>query len=241
MKRALVIGLMVLLLAPLAWAAGETPKKGGSLIVCVGDEPPGLDPTASASAAIDRVVYSNVFEGLVKVDRNGKLVPGLASKWEFSPDGRWMATGTEREYRLWSVPGWQLVARMPANGMYDLPGRMAFSPDSRALAIVPSWFAARLVEVPSGRELATFEAPEVRQRIDALRFSPNGGFLAAGNRECREQPTDDTDQLLQASPQARMVKVSSRTERIGASGRRMSAWPRLKPATTWAICITCSW
>jgi len=88
MKRALVIGLMVLMLAPLTWAAGETPKKGGSLIVCVGDEPPGLDPTASASAAIDRVVYSNIFEGLVKVDRNGKLVPGLASKWDVSADGK---------------------------------------------------------------------------------------------------------------------------------------------------------
>jgi ABC-type transport system substrate-binding protein len=88
MKRALVIGLMVLWLAPLAWPAGEIPKKGGSLILCVGDEPPGLDPTASASAAIDRVVYSNIFEGLVKTDRNGKLVPGLAAKWDVSADGK---------------------------------------------------------------------------------------------------------------------------------------------------------
>jgi peptide/nickel transport system substrate-binding protein len=54
----------------------------------VGDEPPGLDPTASASAAIDRVVYSNIFEGLVKVDRTGKLVPGLATGWEVSADGK---------------------------------------------------------------------------------------------------------------------------------------------------------
>jgi peptide/nickel transport system substrate-binding protein len=88
MRKALCIGLLLLLTAPLAWAAGETPKKGGSLIVCVGDEPPGLDPTASASAAIDRVVYANLFEGLVKVDRTGRLVPGLAAKWEISPDAR---------------------------------------------------------------------------------------------------------------------------------------------------------
>jgi len=88
MKRALLIGLLLLLATPLAWSAAETPKKGGSLIVCVGDEPPGLDPTGSASAAIDRVVYSNIFEGLVKTDRTGKLVPGLASKWDISPDGK---------------------------------------------------------------------------------------------------------------------------------------------------------
>jgi len=88
MKRALLIGLLSLLILPLATVAAETPKKGGSLIVCVVDEPPGLDPTASASAAIDRVVYSNIFEGLVKVDRNGKLVPGLAAKWDLSADGK---------------------------------------------------------------------------------------------------------------------------------------------------------
>jgi len=64
------------------------PQKGGSLIICVGDEPPGLDPTASASAAIDRVVYANIMEGLVKVDRNGQFVPGLATKWDVSPDGK---------------------------------------------------------------------------------------------------------------------------------------------------------
>jgi peptide/nickel transport system substrate-binding protein len=88
MKRALVIGLMILVLAPFTWAAGEPPKKGGSLIVCVGDEPRGLDPTGDTAAAIDRVVYSNIFEGLAKVDRNGKLVPGLAVKWDSSADGR---------------------------------------------------------------------------------------------------------------------------------------------------------
>ena len=88
MKKALAIVLMMLVAASLSWAAAEAPKKGGSLILCVGDEPPGLDPTASASAAIDRVVYSNIFEGLVKVDRDGKLLPGLAAKWEISADAK---------------------------------------------------------------------------------------------------------------------------------------------------------
>ena len=59
MKKALLLGLVIVLMAPAAWAAGETPKKGGNLTICVADEPPGLDPTASASAAIDRVVYAS--------------------------------------------------------------------------------------------------------------------------------------------------------------------------------------
>jgi peptide/nickel transport system substrate-binding protein len=88
MKKAMVTVLVLLAAASLSWAAAETPKRGGDLILCVGDEPPGLDPTASASAAIDRVVYSNLFEGLVKVDRTGNLVPGLADQWDVSPDAK---------------------------------------------------------------------------------------------------------------------------------------------------------
>jgi len=34
------------------------------------------------------VVYSNVFEGLIKVDSEGRFLPGLAERWEVSPDGR---------------------------------------------------------------------------------------------------------------------------------------------------------
>ena len=88
MKKALLLGLMIVLMAPAAFAAGETPKKGGNLTIGVADEPPGLDPTASASAAIDRVVYANIYEGLIKVDRTGKYVPGLALTWDISTDGK---------------------------------------------------------------------------------------------------------------------------------------------------------
>jgi peptide/nickel transport system substrate-binding protein len=87
MKRALVLFCLLLLIAPAALAADPS-AKGGSLVVAVADEPPGLDPTAGTAAAIDRVVYANIFEGLVKVDRNGKFVPGLALSWDVSADGK---------------------------------------------------------------------------------------------------------------------------------------------------------
>ncbi|MDH3663384.1 MAG: ABC transporter substrate-binding protein, partial [Alphaproteobacteria bacterium] len=50
-------------------------------------EPPHLDPTAGAAAAIDEVVYANVFEGLTRIDRNGVVQPGLAEAWVVSDDG----------------------------------------------------------------------------------------------------------------------------------------------------------
>jgi peptide/nickel transport system substrate-binding protein len=88
MKKFILLIIALALIVPAHWAWSATPQKGGSLIISVGDEPPGLDPTASASAAIDRVVYSNIMEGLIKVDRNGQFVPGLATKWEVSADGK---------------------------------------------------------------------------------------------------------------------------------------------------------
>jgi len=51
-------------------------------------EPPNLDPTAGAAAAVDELVYGNVFEGLVHIGRNGGVEPRLAESWEISPDGR---------------------------------------------------------------------------------------------------------------------------------------------------------
>ena len=50
-------------------------------------EPPHLDPTAGAAAAIDEVVYANVFEGLTRIGRDGAVQPGLAENWIISDDG----------------------------------------------------------------------------------------------------------------------------------------------------------
>ncbi|MFB2533339.1 ABC transporter substrate-binding protein [Paracoccus sp. p4-l81] len=51
-------------------------------------EPPNLDPTAGAAAAIDEVVYANVFEGLTRFGPDGSTQPALATRWEASPDGK---------------------------------------------------------------------------------------------------------------------------------------------------------
>lgn len=51
-------------------------------------EPPNLDPTSGAAAAIDEVVYGNIFEGLVRINERGDVEPGLSLFWEVSTDGR---------------------------------------------------------------------------------------------------------------------------------------------------------
>ena len=81
MKKTLFLVLLLTLIVPVWHAVASSPLKGGHLTVCQPAEPPGLDPTANTVAAIDRVVFANIFEGLIKVDSNGRFVPGLATEW----------------------------------------------------------------------------------------------------------------------------------------------------------------
>ncbi|KZL21038.1 Periplasmic dipeptide transport protein precursor [Pseudovibrio axinellae] len=50
-------------------------------------EPPHLDATAGAAAAIDEVVYQNIFQGLTRIGADGSVLPSLAKSWDVSDDG----------------------------------------------------------------------------------------------------------------------------------------------------------
>src|SRR5438445_2059882 len=72
LSAALVLGL---LLSP---AAAQAPR---SVVVQTVTEPPGLDLTATPASATAAVIFYDIQEALVKVDRHGKLVPWLAERW----------------------------------------------------------------------------------------------------------------------------------------------------------------
>ncbi|BBK41035.1 ABC transporter substrate-binding protein [Allostella vacuolata] len=77
-------------LAALAGTAAPSLPAAAKDRVVVGmqAEPPVLDPTINAAAAIDSIVSGNIFESLTLIDDRGGVVPGLADSWTVSADGR---------------------------------------------------------------------------------------------------------------------------------------------------------
>ena len=73
--------------AALALLAGQAAAQD-SITIGMVLEPPNLDPTGGAAAAIDEVVYANVFEGLTRFGPDGAVRPALAESWEVSGDGK---------------------------------------------------------------------------------------------------------------------------------------------------------
>ena len=78
----------LMLATALALVAGGAQAARTDLIVGMVLEPPHLDPTAGAAAAIDEVTYANIFEGLTRIGRSGEVLPALAESWQISEDGK---------------------------------------------------------------------------------------------------------------------------------------------------------
>jgi len=78
---AILITMGIVLAAPATVWARDAVVLGTQL------EPPGLDPTVSASAAIGELTFPTIYETLVHLAPGGTVEPGLATAWDVSPDG----------------------------------------------------------------------------------------------------------------------------------------------------------
>jgi peptide/nickel transport system substrate-binding protein len=79
-----VAAAIALAALPLSAPCAEAAKT--TLVLGMSVEPTGLDPTIAAPVAIGQVTWQNVYEGLVAIDRDGKIVPALAKSWTVTPD-----------------------------------------------------------------------------------------------------------------------------------------------------------
>jgi WD40 repeat protein len=96
---------------------------------------------------------------------------------EFSPDGRWLVTSEEEQYRFWEVGSWKAGRRISRERNSDVPGPVGFSPDTRIAALAITPHRVRLIDVEKGDEIATWDSPD-DEPIGGLRFSTDGTRLA---------------------------------------------------------------
>jgi WD40 repeat protein len=103
----------------------------------------------------------------------------------FSPDNRWLVTGSGQEYRFWSVGSWNSVLRIPQINPRNLPSRAAFSRDGKLVALPMFGAGIRLLDPASLQELATFpDYGQSQSEVHWLSFSAGAGQLAiAGTSE----------------------------------------------------------
>ena len=84
-------------LAALVAGPGAEAQPRDTLIVGMALEPPHLDPTAGAAAAIREVVYANLFEGLVRMDGAGAI--RSAHRWRARSSRACIAASASRRAR----------------------------------------------------------------------------------------------------------------------------------------------
>ncbi len=86
-KFALLVTVLALVFAAAACSKKETAGNDGSIVVGITQDMDSLDPHVCVAAGTKEVLF-NVFEGLVKADTKGNLVPAVAESFEISPDGK---------------------------------------------------------------------------------------------------------------------------------------------------------
>ena len=82
-KLSIVALAAALVAAPLPVLAQS---KKDSVVMGMTLEPPGLDPTNAAAAAIAEVTLYNIYDTLTKINEDGSVSPLLAESWTASPD-----------------------------------------------------------------------------------------------------------------------------------------------------------
>ncbi len=103
---------------------------------------------------------------------NLEVGPGSAAI--FSPDNRWMVTGTPEGYCFWAVGSWKPGIRLKRLASNSTSTCVAFSPDGTTVALGTTEHTLHLYETDTGRELA---ALPVGHMLVQFSFSPDGTKL----------------------------------------------------------------
>lgn len=142
----------------------------------------------------DAVAVSSSGEFLASAGSDGKVIvwelttgrphaefrhPSAVAALAFSPDGRFIASGSGQAVRLWEVSSGQLVRTFPSAAGVAVKC-VAFAPDGRTVAAVADGAIGRAWDVATGADRFVLDGGA--GRLCALAFSADGGRLATGDR-----------------------------------------------------------
>jgi WD40 repeat protein len=116
---------------------------------------------------------------------DGQTVMKLANAGSvaFSGDGRWLGVGSPSSYRLFRAGGtWDQSLEAARDEIDYQFAPLAFSPDSRLLALAVSRRQVCLIETATGRAVLTLTSPDAGI-VCALAFSADGSRLAAARQD----------------------------------------------------------
>jgi WD40 repeat protein len=136
-------------------------------------------------------------------DRTGKLIRTFIGhdnpvrKVVCSADGRFLASGSWLDIKLWDVRTGNLIRTLKHDT--DVVNALAFAPSGTRLASAGLDGLVKLWDVSTGDEIITLDGH--RSAVSCLTFSPNGRILASAHE-------DDTIRLWQAAT-AEEVRLNS--------------------------------
>lgn len=103
--------------------------------------------------------------------------PPMVNSVAFSPDGRFVLTGSEDNLaRMWNAATGKLLRKFVGHSGGVMS--VAFSPDGRQVLTGSRDSTARLWDAATGKELRRFKGDEVS--VDAVAFSPDGRLVLTG-------------------------------------------------------------
>lgn len=145
-----------------------------------------LSPDGTLLAGMGKGFVTNVVNvGTRKVEKSFEMTPGSRSGLAWSPDGRWLACGTdESSVKIGEWSSGRIIKTLDVPGSSGSIRAVSFDPSGRLLASGSSDGTIRVWSVDPWATIVVLELPvrsgPGREEVNSLAFSRDGLLLAGG-------------------------------------------------------------